>query len=363
MPDSLQRRLTTLARHCGRALVGALPEPVGGFLRGEARRLLVHYTGDEIVCKTGIWRGYAEYRVPWADVDCVTKLIARLPGGPARARDSVVELSLDRGFWCNASLRLPLTAEAELDGILSIEVERLLPAPASQISFGYTVARSGDDKEILVNLAAIPRRVIDPVVERLHASGLRVGRVTQSDGVSPRHEIGYEVGPAIVLLDTAVASARLARRRLATSFAFAVLILSMAISPLWRLHVAERTLRAEVETARQSAKRTMALIEIIERAEGERIARDRAYAISPSPVRVLNELSKLLPDDTWLIHMAVDGRAVQLEGKTRSSARLVKLIETSPMFEAVDYRSAITRDPNGALERFAFSLDLSGPPE
>ena len=45
-----------------------------------------------------------------------------------------------------------------------------------------------------------------------------------------------------------------------------------------------------------------------------------------------------------------------LEGKTASSAAIVGLIETAPLFGAVTYRTPVTRE--GRFERFNFAVAL-----
>ncbi len=84
----------------------------------------------------------------------------------------------------------------------------------------------------------------------------------------------------------------------------------------------------------------------------------RAKAAAPSPLRILDGLSTLLPDDTWLAQLGVVGEQVTLEGRTASSAPLVGLIEASAIFGEVTYLSPVTRDSGGSFERFNFSVKL-----
>ncbi|MFQ5953721.1 MAG: PilN domain-containing protein, partial [Kiloniellales bacterium] len=80
---------------------------------------------------------------------------------------------------------------------------------------------------------------------------------------------------------------------------------------------------------------------------------------APSPLRILDALSRLLPDDTWLMQIGIAGDKVTLEGRTSSSATLVGLIEASPVFGEVTYLSPVTRERGGAFERFNFSVKLA----
>ena len=86
----------------------------------------------------------------------------------------------------------------------------------------------------------------------------------------------------------------------------------------------------------------------------------RAKAESPSVVRVLERLTALLPDDTYLDQFNVVGREIEIEGTTRASATLVRALESTPMFEKVNYVAPVTRDPVTGAERFHFSIQFAG---
>ena len=77
-------------------------------------------------------------------------------------------------------------------------------------------------------------------------------------------------------------------------------------------------------------------------------------------MRTLNELSKVLPDDTWLVQAEIKGDELTLDGRTASSATLVGLFEASPFFAEVRYLSPVTRQNAGGLERFNFAVAIAG---
>ncbi len=76
------------------------------------------------------------------------------------------------------------------------------------------------------------------------------------------------------------------------------------------------------------------------------------------PLAILDELSGIMPDGTWLDHMSIERGSITIEGNSDASASLVALLEASPMFDRVSYLSPVTRSLIGGSERFGFILKL-----
>ncbi len=94
----------------------------------------------------------------------------------------------------------------------------------------------------------------------------------------------------------------------------------------------------------------------------QKAARQLALIGSASPplIRILDTLSELLPDGTWLRNFSKVEDKVLIEGLTDSSARLVNLLDASPLFDSVTYVAPVTRERGGRVERFSFSLTVIG---
>jgi hypothetical protein len=80
----------------------------------------------------------------------------------------------------------------------------------------------------------------------------------------------------------------------------------------------------------------------------------------PSPLLVLEVLSRLLPDTVWLTDASLDGRELSISGLAEDASALIPLVERAPEFEQTRFLSPSTRvtvsDPVGGerqVERFA----------
>jgi type IV pilus assembly protein PilN len=80
-----------------------------------------------------------------------------------------------------------------------------------------------------------------------------------------------------------------------------------------------------------------------------------------SGVRILDELSKRLPEWIWLIEVTSDGQTIQLRGNALSNnliADYISNLESSPSFANVNLISSVQKSGRGA-QYFEFSLTLN----
>ena len=73
-------------------------------------------------------------------------------------------------------------------------------------------------------------------------------------------------------------------------------------------------------------------------------ALEGARQLTWQKLQVLEELTKLMPDGTWLQEIDVDKDSVVVIGVSKHAADLVQPLENSPYFSQVEFTSPITRD-------------------
>lgn len=240
-------------------------------------------------------------------------------------------------------LRLPPTPDRDLPGLLSFEIERHTPFNPEEAHFSYRRdATHGDSMNVTINVA--PRRIVDPLFDAIAHIGHPPQRVVLGDD-DPRGVIGLGI-PA----------PRHGMRM--AGLALALLLVAAVTSPLLRLNAIESDLAVLLQATRQTAN------VLADGDEGKALAARRFLADQrtqrPSPITVLNELSAVLPDGTWLVQYRQAGHDVTVEGQTMSSADLIPRLEASPQFNAVQFDAPVTREGRDGRERFTFSFRVAG---
>jgi Tfp pilus assembly protein PilN len=100
----------------------------------------------------------------------------------------------------------------------------------------------------------------------------------------------------------------------------------------------------ELEAAQTDAETAQARLRLL----GE--ARESARA----PLALLNELTRILPQEVWLQQFSYDGQTVNITGTAPGASGLLQTLSESPYFENPQFRTSISQTPEGQ-ERFTIS--------
>ncbi|MDD5754442.1 MAG: PilN domain-containing protein, partial [Methylococcales bacterium] len=107
---------------------------------------------------------------------------------------------------------------------------------------------------------------------------------------------------------------------------------------------AVKTLQAEMDTMREE---NQALI-------NEKTA-------TPLVVSILNEISRLMKDDSWLSYLQYSEGQLQLQGESPTASNLLADLEASDYFAKANFVSPVTQDKASGMERFQISAEITKP--
>ena len=81
---------------------------------------------------------------------------------------------------------------------------------------------------------------------------------------------------------------------------------------------------------------------------------------------VLDELTRILPDTTWIWNLKYNGKEIELSGFADSASDLIPILDRSPLFEKVEFLAPVTKeiqmrgDGNKEKERFKIKAKIEG---
>jgi general secretion pathway protein L len=292
-------------------------------------------------------------------------LSVALGEAPGDARDRVSALlrrhkaqgaatvRLDPAQLFTVTLDLPRAAERSLAAVLRHQVARLVPLPADQTSFAYRVLpRSANAPTLKVAIAVAKRTSIEQALTVARGIGL-----TPSAVVAATAEAG--LAPLVLWQAERSRSLSASRKRLLRTLEIAALALAVLAYALHihRLDQVRDGLQNAVSQATQQATSTRDLGQAVARS-ADALTFLRARRQEPAPLQVLDDLTTLLPLDSWISDLTLRGRTVEIVGSAPRATDLIALIEGSSMFGHAQFRSPITLLPDGHAERFDLMFDV-----
>ena len=267
-----------------------------------------------------------------------------------RRRPLTVRLSDELGL--RKILDLPLAAKEDLDQMLRLEMDRLTPFRADEVYFAHRVLGSdARTRRLSVELQLAPKRELERALETARSFGI----------IPPRVELaaGAEGGSALNLLPGEPVHGTRENRLRRVLTIVAVLLAATAVAiPLQRQRAAVAKLQADVAAARTEAEESLAMRDRLEQLTRSAEFLEADKRRQPMVVRVLDELTRLVPDQAYITQLDIHDQTVEVQGFAATASDLIALLEQSPLFKAPEFRSPVTQDRRSGAERFHVSAEL-----
>ena len=265
------------------------------------------------------------------------------------------------------TLTLPAALEDHLHQSLAYDLDRHTPFKAEELYFDAVVVdRDAAHNTLRVDLAAARRSIVDTIVRQAESFGVRVvGVVVDPPATASSSRLN------LLPEDRRIANAGWARWQVVVpAILLAAGVLAALYLPIWQAREQAIELHRMADQARVRATASDALRSELERRVGEyNFALERKYAF-PGAVQVLDDVTRILPDDTWLTQFELhavrgkDGqRELALRGESANAGRLVSLLEDSQLFTQAAPRSPTTKIQPGPGEIFDVGAQLKPLPK
>jgi general secretion pathway protein L len=250
-------------------------------------------------------------------------------------------------------LALPGAAADRLRDVVRFEIDRQTPFAAEDVLFDARLLGRRADGQLDVELVATPR---DRTAPLLAALGPLAGRLA---GIDVLDAAGLPRGAN--LLDPAARRQQRDPWRTWNRVLAGVGVVALAaalVSVLDNRRQAADALSAAVDArarpARMAAQQRQALVDLV---EGQAFL-DRRRADAPTATEVMDEVSRRLPDGTYLEKFAMEGDQLTLLGLSNQASALVGRMEGSPLWRSPALSGAVQPDPATGRDRFTLTAQL-----
>ena len=341
----------------GRQLVACLPARWRALVEERSESLLLDLRDNEII----VWRERADDETEYG------RIPRNLPPEAQTAEFKRLREAIDdpgvRTVLCippervlQRNLTLPAAAEENLRQVLAFEMDRQTPFKADQIYFdSHVIGRDASGRNLNVELVLLPRAQLDQELATLPpgASALDGVDAWRGEPGGARRQINL------------LPSERRARRRdmrLPLNLGLAALAVILFVvnmdESLANRASALEAMRAEVDKSNAEARQVAALRKTLaDSIAGANFLSDKKRN-SPLTDALLDDLTRRLPEDTYLERLQIENGQVQLQGQSKEAAKLIAALSNSPCLGDPRLQGQIQPDPRTGKERFQITADL-----
>lgn len=337
----------------GKELASCIPAPIRRWYFGKGNILAVKIDDSHAVFlrpELGGLHEVADLNFSNSSLENSKKTITSKLAQITEGKIFQIFLCLPSAHALRKHIRLPVAVEENLKQTLEFELDRQTPFKSDQVYFDYRIVeRLPSEQQLLVEFVVIRKDIVEQHIRSAAEIGLSVkGAVLAEDLIADRESV-MNFLPAMT---THVSNNQRWWINLCFFALTIVLLASVMALPLWQKRTAAIMLNRLMGEAKTASHRTESLRNKLDSLVAEHNFTAGQKASQLASFTLTTQLSKLLPDDTWLSQFDVTGSEIQLQGETGSSSKLMEIMENSGFLKDASYKSPLTQIPGTTVERF-----------
>ena len=256
-------------------------------------------------------------------------------------------------------LSLPAAVKENLAQVVAYELDRYTPFNAEQVYFAVK-AMDGEHEpgQIRVMLVLTPKITLDVLYEDLKAMGMSPLFVDYEATPNDLEQLynSYNLLPESLREKTAN-TPRLVYSGLMLAI---LLLLGTALAlPVWFEYQTVNVLQEKITAIEKDAKAVKIMQQEIDAMINETRLLIAEKEMTPTVIDMLNTLSSLMKDDTWLGYAQYSDGHLQIQGESPAASALIGVLEDSELFANARFVSPVTQDQISRQERFQITVDVT----
>lgn len=272
-------------------------------------------------------------------------------------RNAKIVLRVPKSQSVIQTVFLPVAAADNLQQVMSYELDRYTPFTKEQVYFDVINQGVANNKALLqLVLVLVQKNSLDTMYQQCLSLGLQP---SYADSVVRVEKMGssqtYNLLPKEQCQKVSKRPLFIMLGSLATMLA---LLTALILLPLNQAEQRLNDLKKHVRKVEKTA------IEI----EDSKKSIDYLYQATqnivdkkngaPSIVMLINTVTKVLADDTWVSNLRYFNKTLQLSGQSGSASNLIGSLETTKLFSETKFISPVTKDSRTGLERYKISTKV-----
>ena len=234
-------------------------------------------------------------------------------------------------------------------------MDRYTPFDAGQVYSDFRIIETNTaQKRVRVELAVVRRQVANQALSVARSVGLERAKLLVADDQGRIEPFQF--------LPSGSTKGRHGAWRIAGVVIAATLFVAFSTTavylPIKHKRDALATSEAELARVRAQAEEVSQVRSLVtDMSERGSYVLDRRR-LRPTRTELVDELSALLPDDTWLFALRLSGDRLELTGYSAKASELVATLENSPLFAEAHFTAPVAPDPRFSAQRFSLTASV-----
>jgi general secretion pathway protein L len=279
---------------------------------------------------------------------------AELDRVKAVVKDAGVEVVLEPDRFLFRPLELPSRAGEFLEGIVRAQIDRLTPWSAADALYGWSPPTETSNGRMVITVAATGRKLVAPLIDTLAGLGAASIRLSVR---SPE-----PCAEPILVSDQKTRATREIHRARHSLLSILVGLGGLAaVSVLAEIIAGSDLAARQADNVARIAAIRASLQALRDPASEPVAALRRRKREAASSVLVLEALSAILPDHTYLTELRLQDGKVQIIGMTKDAPSLIEQLERNPQFSEASFTAPTTRSLAKPGDNFHIEAKIMPP--
>ena len=255
-------------------------------------------------------------------------------------------------------LVLPLAAKENLHQVVAYELDRYTPFKAEQVYFAVKMLDGAEPGQLRLRLVLTPREILDSLCEDLNTLGVTLlfADSEHSPNFLDRRDSPYNLLPDNARPKTTTTPAMIHAGLMGV---VAIMMLMVLALPVWLEYQTVKQLEEKIKLVEKEAKKVKAMQAEIDAVINETQTLINEKNARPMVVDMLNSLSEMIKDDTYLSYLQYSENHLQIHGESPAASALIGILEASEFFTKARFVSPVTQNNVTKLERFQITVDIT----
>lgn len=277
----------------------------------------------------------------------------------ARFKNALIILRLASEDALVKTLNLPLAAQSNVAQVVRYELDRYSPFKAEQVYFATRVERiDTETAQLCVQLLLSPKKILESFYSDCKTLGITPSIVEVENAPNDLQNLhsAYNLLPSHLQPKVKNTARFLTGGLLTLLFLFSF---SSLILPVWLEYQGVQELEAKIAKIEKEVKAVKNLQAEMDTLREETQLLINEKTLTPPVVAILNEISALMKDDSWLAYLQYSDGQIQLQGESQAASNLLADLEASDYFANASFASPVTQDKASGLERFQITAKVT----